>query len=432
MKKLTVLFVSLLLIMSLAVGCSATTSTTIAQGGDASITTASSEDTNASSGSSAGETITLLSWYNEQIMSPYLDDFEKETGIKVDLQFVPPVQQYVDKFMVLSASDQMTDLFFTAAENKEDIIAKNLAVPLNDLPVFARINKDTAMTYGNDGKILAYSPDAWVGGIFYNKDLFDQAGIKSEPKNWDEFTAALKALKALGIEPLVSGSEQVHEIPTALYVSSVISKNPRMDYDINEGKTTFAAQYTDSFKAWYEDVYAAGLFSQISLGLNGDQAMDMFVTGQSAMYSGGPWNIGTFEEKNPDLNYDIFPLPDKDGNAVLTGALNVGLSISSTSDKQEAAWKFLEFMSRDENILRWQKSTGNVLIVDGLDYELDTVINQFKDDGVKGNFYLSQLVWKNSAAIYKELLTGIQDAMTGADKIENVPVRMDQKMAELG
>lgn len=73
-----------------------------------------------------------------------------------------------------------------------------------------------------------------------------------------------------------------------------------------------------------------------------------------------------------------------------------------------------------------------MLIVDGLDYELDTVINQFKDDGVKGNFYLPQLVWKNSAAIYKELLTGIQDAMTGADKIENVPVRMDKKMAELG
>ena len=69
--------------------------------------------------------------------------------------------------------------------------------------------------------------------------------------------------------------------------------------------------------------------------------------------------------------------------------------------------------------------------IHSVDYEMGTVFEAFKEDAVKGNFYLPQIVWKNSSGIYKEFLTGIQDVLTGADTVENIPVRLDEKQAEL-
>lgn len=381
---------------------------------------------------SGAVTLSLLSWNNEESMKPYIEAFETEyPGIKIDLQYVPPVQQYVDKFMVLSAADQMPDLFYTAAETKKEIMERGLAEDLSDMEIFDRIDEKVSGTYGEDGKIYAFSPDAWVGGIFYNVDLFEQAGIDQVPKNWEDFLVCCGKLKALGVEPYLDDANNVNSIPQTLYQCMVISQNPEADHEINEGKAAFEQYYTEPFTKWYEDMVKPGLYSQISLGLSPEQVTDMFVTGQVAMVTSGPWNIPVYREKNPDLKFDSFPLADSDGNVVLTGAVSPGLSISTSSAHKEECRKFIEFMARDENLKKLQASTGNALAVDGIDYELDPVLDKFKGYVVDGAFYYTQVEWKNSAGIFKEMLTAVQDTLTGADTIENVPKRLDEKNKEL-
>ena len=126
-----------------------------------------------------------------------------------------------------------------------------------------------------------------------------------------------------------------------------------------------------------------------------------------------------------------FPLSDKDGNVVLTGALNAGLSISSTSEHKEECKKFIEFMAEDENLVKWQETSGNAIVVEGIDYELDPVLDKYKDYVVDGAFYYTQVEWKNSAGIFKEMIAAVQDVIAGADTIENVPKRLDEKNKEL-
>lgn len=377
-------------------------------------------------------TISLLSWNTDEILGDFITGFEQENpNIKIDLQYVPPVQQYVDKFSVLAASGQMTDMFYIAAENKHEVISKGVAEDISDMEIFSRIDPATSATYGKDGKIYGYSPDAWIGGIFYNKDLFEQAGIEGEPKTWQEFVECAAKLKAIGVEPYLDDADNVHNLAQDLYQCSVISQEPDADVQINEGRATFQEKYTEPLGRWYEDMIASGLYSQMALGLNSDQVIDMFANGEVAMMHGGPWNIATIEQKNPDLNYDIFGLSDNNGNRVLPGAVNVGLSISTSSEHKDACRAFIEYMARDENIVKWQKVTNNAIIVEGIDYTMGTVFEKFKEDAVTGSFYLPQIVWNNSSGIYKEFLSGIQDTITGADTIENIPVRLDEKQAEL-
>ena len=430
MKKGAALLAGVLAAAAVLSGCGG-------QGNNGSTTSADSaaaESTTEGNAKASGEkvTISLLSWNTDEILGEFIAGFEQENpNIKIDLQYVPPVQQYVDKFSVLAASGQMTDMIYIAAENKQEVISKGVAEDISDMEIFSRIDPATSATYGKDGKIYGYSPDAWIGGIFYNKDLFEQAGIEKEPETWQDFVDCAAKLKAIGVEPYLDDADNVHNLAQDLYQCSVISQEPDADVQINEGKATFQEKYTEPLKLWYNDMIASGLYSQMALGLNSDQVIDMFANGEVAMMHGGPWNIAMIEQKNPELNYDIFGLSDNSGNRVLPGAVNVGLSVSTTSEHKDACRAFIEYMARDENIVKWQKVTNNAIIVEGIDYTMGTVFEKFKGDAVSGSFYLPQIVWNNSSGIYKEFLSGIQDTITGADTIENIPVRLDEKQAEL-
>ena len=430
MKKGAALLAGVLAAAAVLSGCGG-------QGNNGSTTSADSaaaESTTEGKAKASGEkvTISLLSWNTDEILGEFIAGFEQENpNIKIDLQYVPPVQQYVDKFSVLAASGQMTDMFYIAAENKQEVISKGVAEDISDMEIFSRIDPATSATYGKDGKIYGYSPDAWIGGIFYNKDLFEQAGIEKEPETWQDFVDCAAKLKAIGVEPYLDDADNVHNLAQDLYQCSVISQEPDADVQINEGKATFQEKYTEPLKLWYDDMIASGLYSQMALGLNSDQVIDIFANGEVAMMHGGPWNIATIEQKNPEMNYDIFGLSDNSGNRVLPGAVNVGLSVSTTSEHKDACRAFIEYMARDENIVKWQKVTNNAIIVEGIDYTMGTVFEKFKEDAVSGSFYLPQIVWNNSSGIYKEFLSGIQDTITGADTIENIPVRLDEKQAEL-
>jgi raffinose/stachyose/melibiose transport system substrate-binding protein len=383
-------------------------------------------------GNSTAQTITLMSWYSEAQFVQFTEGFGKETGIKIDLQYVPPVQQYADKFMVLAASGQVPDVFFICAENKQDVITNNLAEDISSMPIFKRIPANVSARYGNGGKIFGYAPEAWIGGQFYNKDIFNKAGISKIPATWDELIDACRKIKAIGIEPIVSPAGDVHSLSQGLYSSMVISHDPGNDQKINRGQTTFAATYTRPLQIWYNELYKPGFFSRISLGLNEDQVLDMFVTGQCAMFGGGPWYIAKIKRKNPSMNYGVFFCGDKNGNKILVGALNVGLSIAASSSKKDSAFEFLNYMARDEIIKKWQNDvTGMVPVVSGIDYETGNMFDQYREEVRKGNFYLPQMEWDNSAVIYKELLIGMQDVMAGADVIENIPRRLDTRMQEL-
>ena len=184
MKKFLAMLLSVMLIATLAVGCggngddadTADTDVTADDGGDA-------PDADVPTGDAV--TLSLLSWNSEAVMGPYIEAFEAEfPHITIDLQFVPPVQQYVERFNVLVASGEMPDMFYTAGENLTDIVERGLAVDLSDMAIFDRIDPYAAATWGNDGAIYGFAPDAWIAGIMYNEEIFAEAGITDIPTTW--------------------------------------------------------------------------------------------------------------------------------------------------------------------------------------------------------------------------------------------------------
>ena len=69
------------------------------------------------------------------------------------------------------------------------------------MPVFVNTIRD----WSGSLKSIYYQP--YTSGMFYNKDLFEQAGIIEVPQTWAEFTDACKKMVDAGIEPMALDSE---------------------------------------------------------------------------------------------------------------------------------------------------------------------------------------------------------------------------------
>jgi raffinose/stachyose/melibiose transport system substrate-binding protein len=63
--------------------------------------------------------------------------------------------------------------------------------------------------YTNDGKIYASAVDTGMVGFWYNKELFDRAGVKTPPATWADYLDAVRRLKTAGITPIaLAGKEK--------------------------------------------------------------------------------------------------------------------------------------------------------------------------------------------------------------------------------
>jgi raffinose/stachyose/melibiose transport system substrate-binding protein len=89
-------------------------------------------------------------------------------------------------------------------------LVRNIAPELNGAWKDSFSTKAALELFGQNGEYYG-APWRWGAvGIFYNKELFAKAGLDpaAPPKTWDEFLAAVKALKAAGITPIALGEKE--------------------------------------------------------------------------------------------------------------------------------------------------------------------------------------------------------------------------------
>jgi multiple sugar transport system substrate-binding protein len=190
-------------------------------------------------------------------------------------------------------------------------------------------------------------------GLYYNKDMFAAAGIKQPPKTLSEFEDdAVKLTKSdgdsysqLGFMPTYHGYETTTTHYAAMW-------NPT--YFDDAGKSTVGTDpaFKESFEWQKHMVDVLGGYDKLEKYRTtfGDEfsAKNPFQTGQVAMSLDGEWRAGFIEDANVDFNWGVapFPVPDDQadtyGKGYLSGTI---VGISSKSDKQNAAWEFVKYLT---------------------------------------------------------------------------------------
>jgi len=206
-------------------------------------------------------------------------------------------------------------------------------------------------------------------GLYYNKDMFKAAGIKSPPKTLSEFdTDAAKLTKTsgdtysqLGFMPLYHGYES-----TITHFGAQWSPT----YFTSDGKSNVAND--PGLKAAYQWQKALvgklGGFAKLSKYRTtfGDEWSNNnpFMTGQVAMAIDGEWRGGMIDGSNSKVHYGVAPFPvpddmaDQYGKGYITGTI---VGIASTSKKQNAAWEFVKYLTTDTDaVVNFSNAIHNV------------------------------------------------------------------------
>ena len=356
-----------------------------------------------------------------------------------------PDDNYYTSLKTKLASGECPDMILTqpmyAGQNSCYALAEaGYLASLNDLDcVQGREDSLSSVTY--DGDIVTQTAGVSILGTYYNKDLFKQAGIESEPQTWDEFLEDCKKLKDAGIQPIVMGDKDQYVLQFGLYqlaANEIYSKNPDFDTQLRDGDASFTDEGTwDKVLEMYKTLYDEGYIdASKSLGYGASQAITDFIDGKAAMTFDGSFNAIALlaDGAAGDFERGYFPLPGTDGVYTAT-CLSAGYSIYSKSEHIDECKEILDYwMDGESDAWDAYLSTGKIIATygNGADstpnYELFKPFVELLNDG-KG-FYWCNQAWPAGTESEMESLFSEMVGGQGTE-IEDITEGMQDKLEDL-
>jgi len=187
--------------------------------------------------------------------------------------------------------------------------------------------------------------------VFYNKTMFQKAGITTLPKSWADFEAVCAKLKSAGFTPIITGGAWVPGYVFNSLVSATVAKNkPNFWTDKYAGKLSFATtpEILDGI-AFYERLVDKGYFNKGALSIDYSDLEQHFLDGEGAMYFMGSWFTAAEAKSQKDFDVGVFPMPTQDGKTVLVATAGYGNSPSVYAKSADTAdaFKLVKFFVMD-------------------------------------------------------------------------------------
>ncbi len=206
------------------------------------------------------------------------------------------------------------------------------------------------------GKQYALPFTFGITGIWYNKDLFAQAGIADTPKTLPELEDAVAKLKAINVAPIAVGAGDKWPAGHWWYqfalntcsVQTLQTAIPALDFTdpcwIEAGEKLQAFVKINPFQdGWLSSSGQQGADSSAGLVANGKAAMEFM----------GPWNSGQIGSLAPDgqvpafLGWFPFPsIPGTAGDPTVTMGGGDGFGVSAGAP--DVAVEFVEYLVSPE------------------------------------------------------------------------------------
>jgi multiple sugar transport system substrate-binding protein len=299
--------------------------------------------------------LTMSVWGSDldtQVYQKRLDLFTaKNPNTKVELVYIP--SDYSQKVQTMIAGGT-APCIIELSEDIHSYSSKDQIIPLNDY--VAKDNVDLKARYGETGGLtMAYSANGNLyampdrGGaliLYYNKDMFDAAGLSypTQEWTWKEFLDATQKLT-------LRDGDKVTQYGFAAggwwpWWMSFIYMNDGAVLDESGKPVVNSAEAVEAIQFYNDLVYkykvAPSPEDYANLGTNSPDPL--FAQGKVAMSTTGFWGIGGL--KDATFKWDISPLfQNKKPATVLFGS---GFAVSKDCKNPDEAWKVIEFLTSEE------------------------------------------------------------------------------------
>ncbi|THD45096.1 MAG: extracellular solute-binding protein [Bradyrhizobium sp.] len=316
-------------------------------------------------GARADSTVTILHVNDNAGARAFWDTIAKDyeashSGVKVEFKYLENEAFKAKLPTMLQSDDSRPSAFYSWGGGVMEAQVK--AGFLKDITAdVADVEKNLSQTADDafkvDGKAYGVPWDTGGVPIFYNKKLFAKAGVKAEDiKTWDDFLAAIKALKAAGVTPIVVGAGE--KWPMHFYYSYLVMRigGAHALSDAKAGKDGGFknATFVEAGKRLRE-LAALEPFQNGYLATSHQQSASTFGDGKAAMDLMGDWLLNMQSSSasdgkglaEDDIGVMSFPtLPGGKGQAsdILGG--NHAFLVTKTASAD--AIDFLKFFSQEK------------------------------------------------------------------------------------
>lgn len=281
---------------------------------------------------------------------------EANPGVTISIQSIQN-EDMDGKLQTALNSGDAPDIFMARGGGKlADVVDAGQALDLTDV-----VTDETRAALGDaafnaftlEDKVYGMPLSVLPGGIYYSKDLFEQAGITQTPTTMAELTDAVAKLKAADIEPIALGAKDAWPAAHWYYFFALRECSPETmakaatSKDFSADCWTAAGDDLAEFAA--EEPFNNG-FLTTSAQQGAGSSAGLLANHQAAMELMGAWQPGVVADLTPtgepleDLGW--FPFPAVDGGEGEAGAMMGGVDGFSCSAQAPAACgDFLNFVA---------------------------------------------------------------------------------------
>lgn len=333
----------------------------------------------ACSGGSSGEETevsALITTEQNVGFEPYYEGFAEETGYGFD-PTTSEVNALVEQLRIQVNSNTAPDILRVSLGSLTvgalPLAEEGALADLTDEAWAAQIPETFRTLLESDGKIWAYPTSGQSIMMFYNKSVFEEAGIVP-PTTWSEFLEINQTLLDSGVIPVSLGlgtPSMAQFIPYMLAATLVSARNSDIDEQMQSGETSFVEdegwnEVFEKFVTLIDEDYV----TPDTIGVTLDAAMQQTASGEAAMIPLVSSNAPALYDYFPDGQDDVgvFALPatdDPEETFVPISPELLALSADAANPEGGKAW--LTYLSDPERAAEYADATSTLPVLDGVE-----------------------------------------------------------------
>ncbi len=314
--------------------------------------------------------ITIWGTFPQEQFTKYLSQINSVRSSSIKVLYVEHrPETFTQSFVNALALGQGPDVVLLSTDMLLPQLNKLAFVPYTVLPknTFFTSYIDEARIYLSDNGVLAipFTIDPLV--MYWNRDVFNSAGIATYPKYWDEFTGS--SLKPGLVQKLTTRDQNGNIRRSAIALGDFSNINNAREilgsllFQIGNPVTTVGKEgYVVSAINPYESAKPSSafqFFSQFADPTNQNYSWNRgmpndkvaFLSGTLATYFSFATDLADIRNKNINLNFDVAPLPQlRTGGAKAVYGKMFGFSLVRASSKLDGSYQIISILTAPENL----------------------------------------------------------------------------------
>ncbi|MDD4412917.1 MAG: extracellular solute-binding protein [Patescibacteria group bacterium] len=371
-----------------------------------------------SPGGSSTATVELEFWGidKESVFSPLIEAYQaSNSGVTINYVQVDP-DEYEEKLIDALASRRGPDVLMIKHNWLPKHFEKLYPIPAASLSV--KELKEAFVDVVADDMVYQqkiWGLPLWIDtlALYYNKDIFNSAGVAVPPTTWQEFQSISRSLTeknvngeiqragaAIGTSSNINNSADILSLLMLQTGSTITNGNGSAVFNDTLGKQ--AANFYTSF------ANPASLYYCWNGSL--PESITAFAQGKVAMLLGYNSDKALIEAKNPYLNYGVVAMPQsvKNPEVVKNYADYWALTVSANSQNTIPAWNFIFYLVNSQQAKQYLASAGKApalrVLISGM--QKDEGVGVFAKQALSAKTWLQNNP-ENNSAVLKTMIESI-------------------------